>query len=519
MANDRPRTEPLIGHVVSHTHWDRAWYLPFELYRVRLVTLISKLLDIMERDRSYKFTMDGQTIPFEDYFEIKPEDRPRVERLAREGRLGVGPFYVVPDEFLVTGESLIRNLIIGFRQSKALGNLQMVGYTTDVFGHASQSPQILRGFGIDNALFGRGLTPEERKRAVVWKWVAPDGSFVTMYFMPPGMYATFYMLGSDSFDPAEYPNRPVDADEWSTDKALGHLERNVEAFLPAANTRHLWLGNGVDHQEAQPQTPAIIAELNRRQNRVSLRHATITEFMDAVKAEGGERPEYRGALRPGLHGTMTSRVYLKQAYSSIAARTEALAEPLLAVSEVFARGRRAFREMEHRSYTFNPGQNWVSLPFYPSGQMEYLWKLLLKNTPHDDICGCSVDATHQDMENRFKRAREISEYFISDALVLAGSRLAENTAGLASARSRRVQPAPLARARAAHGAGLRPGPRERRRARRHRRKGRGRRVRHRGRARRTADVGRQRLREGTDAGDERHSFDRAGDSTVRDCVL
>ena len=32
-------------HVVSHTHWDREWYHPFERFRQRLVALIDELLD------------------------------------------------------------------------------------------------------------------------------------------------------------------------------------------------------------------------------------------------------------------------------------------------------------------------------------------------------------------------------------------------------------------------------------------------------------------------------------------
>jgi hypothetical protein len=419
---------PLIGHVVSHTHWDRAWYLPFELFRIRLVTLMKKLLAIMERDPNYIFCFDGQTVPFDDYLEICPEDRDRIVRLVKARRLHVGPFYCLPDQYLVTGETLIRNIAIGLKEARALGRVQMEGALSDVFGHPSQIPQILSGFGIRSALFVRGLTPEQKKAGLIQNWFAPDGkSSVLMYFLPGQGYASLYYWGMDSFDPALYPTIPTDAAEWSVDLAEKHLKDALDAFAEGSlASNQVWLGNGVDHQEAQPHTPALIRELNKRQSRIHLVHSTYERLMNAVRAEGRRLPKITGQFRLGLHGTMTSRVYQKQAYSSIAGRTEMIAEPLLALADVYARGHRAFRELDHSAFTHNPGQNWASFPFHPSGQLEYLWKLLLRNTPHDDICGCSVDATHQDMDNRFKRAREISEYLASDSLLLLASRLAES---------------------------------------------------------------------------------------------
>ncbi|MDG0810244.1 glycoside hydrolase family 38 N-terminal domain-containing protein [Cohnella rhizosphaerae] len=102
-------------HLVSHTHWDREWYLPFETFRFRLVGLIDRLLDTMERQPGYRFHLDGQTIVLEDYLELRPERRDALKRLVSEGRLSIGPWYVLMDEFLVSGESILRNLEEGRR--------------------------------------------------------------------------------------------------------------------------------------------------------------------------------------------------------------------------------------------------------------------------------------------------------------------------------------------------------------------------------------------------------------------
>ena len=148
----------LTVHVVSHTHWDREWYLTHEQFRLRLVALIDRLLDLLDADPSYKyFHLDGQTIVLEDYLEIRPEQEPRLRRAIVQGRILIGPWYVMPDEFLVSGESLVRNLLRGHRLSRQFGQPMPVGYLPDLFGHVGQMPQIWRQFGVDNTILWRGF--------------------------------------------------------------------------------------------------------------------------------------------------------------------------------------------------------------------------------------------------------------------------------------------------------------------------------------------------------------------------
>ena len=144
------------AHVVSHTHWDREWYRTFQVFRMRLVEFTDALIDLLEKNPNYKyFTFDGQTIVIEDYLEIRPENEGRLRALMKAGRIIVGPWYNQPDEFMVSGESMIRNLLVGKKQSRDYGSYLESGYVPDAFGHISQFPQILRGFGLDNAVIFR----------------------------------------------------------------------------------------------------------------------------------------------------------------------------------------------------------------------------------------------------------------------------------------------------------------------------------------------------------------------------
>src|ERR1700679_1787789 len=86
--------------IVPHTHWDREWYEPFQTFRLRLVHLIDGLLDLLESDPSYsRFLLDGQMAVIDDYLEVRPENEDRIRALADAGRLSMGPWYVLMDEF------------------------------------------------------------------------------------------------------------------------------------------------------------------------------------------------------------------------------------------------------------------------------------------------------------------------------------------------------------------------------------------------------------------------------------
>ena len=145
-------------HVISHTHWDREWYLTREDYRLRLIDLVDAVLDRMDRDDKFTFFhLDGQTIVLEDYLEVRPDQTERLRRRIGGGRLLVGPWYVMPDMFLVSGEALVRNLALGHRLAESFGGVMRAGYTPDPFGHVAQMPQILAGFGLDNVILWRGF--------------------------------------------------------------------------------------------------------------------------------------------------------------------------------------------------------------------------------------------------------------------------------------------------------------------------------------------------------------------------
>src|SRR5436309_12265645 len=176
---------PTTVGIVPHTHWDREWYAPFQVFRARLVRLLDELLPLLEHDLSYaRFLLDGQTVVVDDYLEVRPEAAETLRRLAATGRLSVGPWMVLMDEFMVSGETIVRDLQLGLRRAVELGGAMPVGYLPDMFGHIAQMPQILRLAGLEHAVVWRGV-PSAVDRTGFW-WSAPDGSTVRAEYLPVG---------------------------------------------------------------------------------------------------------------------------------------------------------------------------------------------------------------------------------------------------------------------------------------------------------------------------------------------
>jgi alpha-mannosidase len=387
-------------HIVSHSHWDREWYKSFEQFRAMLVAMIDDLLDILRRDPEFlHFTLDGQTVVLEDYLAVRPEKRDEIRRLVGEGRIVTGPWYVLPDEFLVSGESTVRNLMTGTRMAASFGRMMPVGYIPDSFGHIAMMPAILRGFGIGTALVYRGFGGEPGQQMSEYWWEAPDGTRALMIHLFRHGYSAGYFHGET---------------DGEILKRFASLKEELDR---CASTSHRLLMNGGDHHWPDPHIPATL-DLLRRSFEGTFEHSTVERYARAVRAEilpsGAEMapavapaapqapqapiPVVEGELRFGyryafavLGGVYSSRMYVKQANWKSEMLLERYAEPLNALAR--ASGKRS------------------QLPL-----LRHAWRSLMKNHPHDSICGCSIDAVHREMMTRFAAVEQTGGAVVDAAL-------------------------------------------------------------------------------------------------------
>ena len=394
-------------HVVSHTHWDREWYLPFQQYWHRLVDMIDNLLKLLEEKPSFNyFVLDGQTVVLEDYLEIRPENQKRLKREIRRKRLFIGPWYILPDEFLVSGESLVRNLLRGHQIAGAFGHIMKIGYLPDSFGHINQLPQVLNGFGLDNVLFTRGMGNEFDLLGTEFYWETPDGSRVLAINQYEG-YCHGGLWGFKGFWSMRQMGKP------SVELAVQRLQKTLKTAKTHSHTTEVLFNNGCDHLYAQPEIPELIDGVNQVLPNVRVEHSNFEAYTTALKKSVKNLPVYRGEFRGGknqylLSGVLSTRMYLKQMNDKIQALFENVVEPFAVLAD-----------------------NFFGLA-YPAAFLAQAWKLILLNHPHDSICGCSVDSVHREMETRFDQALEIGEWLLFD---LAG-RMAESFAAEESDRAR-----------------------------------------------------------------------------------
>jgi alpha-mannosidase len=379
--------------VISHTHWDREWHMSFERFRLRLVNLVDNLLEILAKEPSFIFHLDAQSICVEDYLAVRPAREKLMRKYIREGRILVGPWYVQNDFYLTSGEATVRNLLIGKKMAEDYGRCDTVGYAPDQFGNIGQLPQLLRGFGIDNFVFGRGWakparpgTDRSRKpQPTEFTWQGPDGSELLAVHM------AFWYNNAQRF-PA------------NLEHSQSLVEANERGFKKIAATPFQLLMNGVDHLEAQEDLLPILDGLNKRlDGGRRIEQDTLASYLARVRAwlkkNNKKLKTHRGELREGwdvmthLAATASSRVYLKTQNVQAQVLFENKLEPLFSIIAMLGAGK-----------------------LYPHDYLTYLWKTLIQNHPHDSICGCSVDEVHRNMEDRSLRIFETGDELLRQGL-------------------------------------------------------------------------------------------------------
>ncbi len=364
--------EKTTVHVVTHTHWDREWYAPFEIFKGRLVNLIDRLISEIKRYPEFKsFMLDGQTVVLEDYFSAKPENRGKLIELVKKGKVLVGPWYILPDEFLVTGESMIRNFLTGQEVLKKLGVPSMkVGYLPDMFGHNAYTPTLLKGLGLESAVVWRGVGDACRKTE--FKWSSPNGNEEIL---------TVNLL--HGYGNGAHYGRNMEEIKEAFLKEIDFLKKHK-------TSNNILIMNGTDHEFPLFELPKKFPEWSKDAN-AEIIHSALPQYVDLMKNR--ELIEVKGELKdpkyePALKDVTSARIYLKLLNFEAQQLLVRYVEPLSAMLKM--------------------GGESVELD-----EIKQSWKLVLLSHPHDSICGCSIDAVHRDVEGRLRNAIELGTSLVA----------------------------------------------------------------------------------------------------------
>ncbi len=375
-----------ILHIVSHTHWDREWFETFQQFRLKLVRMVDDLLDLLENDPDYRhFMLDGQTIALEDYLALRPEREEDLHRHIQTGRIMIGPWYILPDEFLVSPESTIRNLYEGERTARRFGEKMEIGYLPDTFGHIGQMPQILRSYGFDKACVWRGV---DDLPCEFW-WEAGDGSRVLMSFL------------RDSYSNAK------GLTGFSLDALLTEAARARDLLAPHAQSPHLLLMNGDDFMRPQAQLGKAICATQGKLGEDVLLHSTLPAYFSGLEEtlDFAALPVVQGELRSTrlsnlLPNVLSTRIWIKQRNHTCETLLEKWAEPFSTWAVLCTQNHPADLLLRQ-----------------PASVLRYAWRMLMQCHPHDSICGCSIDQVHTEMHTRFDQVEQVGETITRQSLI------------------------------------------------------------------------------------------------------
>jgi len=408
-------------HLISLTHWDREWRFPFEETRMLLVEMIDGLLDLLDREPSYKhYHLDGQSILVDDYLDARPEQRHRLTEYIRDGRILIGPWYTLAAVSMVDGESLVRNLLMGQKVCAAYGPRMDVGYTPAGYGQPSQMPQIFRNFGIDSAMFYRGISRHACPNAEYF-WQGPDGSRVLGFRLGDYARANFFYFVFRPVvhdrDNAKMAHRWEDGgmpvrlcDGRSTtcyyvlEAARGFHAENLPDALAQLDTEEIrgtatpyglamQCDDSVEPHEAEVR---IVARANEVFGPGSVEHSSLPKYIGLVRDYIAEHGVELDVLGGEMRHTLTEGVW-----------TDLLSDVLANRADI--------RQDHRRSELALAGwaEPWATIAWtlgreYPAYYLDRAWKLLLANQAHDSLNGGSMDPINRETAVRNEKIQTLA---------------------------------------------------------------------------------------------------------------
>lgn len=369
-AASPPPTDPGTLHIFTHQHMDPAWLIREEVAFPAAAEWIAESIALAQSDPTYRFVID-QPLVLQSFEQIHPELKSALQQLIDQGRVEVaGGFYILNDLNLVSGESMVRQILYGQRYlEERWGRRARIAWNLDQFGHPHQMPQFAVKGGMNYYAFTRGIPGLDSLGlpGSEFYWRSPDGSTVLANNIGNG-----YQLGRSIGD--------VSPD----DQEITEVFRRVQ---PSSITGNFLTGDGADVSEQvlndyqlNVLLPDAIENWNPQQVAgVETRISTPSEFFTAIETSGVELPtigpvEFQTDGEPDdpriFPGSYASRSGVKQ--------TNQRLEHLQTDTEKLAT------------------LAWIEGASYPAAPLEDHAKNIARNQTHDYLPGTGVDAIYAD---------------------------------------------------------------------------------------------------------------------------
>ncbi|MEA5617711.1 alpha-mannosidase [Cronbergia sp. UHCC 0137] len=280
----------------------------------------------------------------------------------------IGGLWVEPELNLISGESIVRQLLYGQRYfQEKFGQISPVVWVPDTFGFCATLPQFFVNGGIEYFVTQKLRWNDTTKfdYGAFW-WRSPDGSQIFSFMSAP--------IG-ESIEPVKMVKY---ACEWQTQTGLNES---------------LWLPGVGDHGGGPTRDMLEVAR--RWQNSPilpELEFTTAAKYLQKIKSQSQNFPIWEDELYLEFHrGCYTSHADQKL--------WNRRCENLLYQAELFA-----------TLATVSCGVT------YPKAEIETAWKTLLFQQFHDILPGSSITEVYEDALPEWEQVQEVGTKILETAL-------------------------------------------------------------------------------------------------------
>lgn len=394
-----------VCHAVGHAHIDTAWLWPIRETKRKCLRTFATALANLERFPEFRF-LCSQAQQYAWVEEEAPGLFARIRERVMDGRWEPGgAMWIEPDCNLVSGESLVRQIVHGTRYWRSRfgeRGAQRYVYLPDTFGFTPALPQIMRLAGLETFITHKlSWNDTNRWAHTHFVWRGLDGSEVVAHMMP----------GHD-YNLTMTPRELRRGEQNHENKDLVASVSGAGA-IPARYVQPFGYGDGgggpTDWQILNGELARECEGLPRvRFSRVDEFCAALHAEREALRRSGVDFPVWEGELYLEAHrGTYTTQAWIKTA-------NRRLEEDLRSAEILTWAGPSAPDGGEVQRLR---------------GEQDAAWKTLLLNQFHDIIPGSSIGWVYKDAGEQLARVRETVDAHAAKGMERLGSRL--STAGLA----------------------------------------------------------------------------------------
>ncbi len=384
------KEQQVKNYVLQGTHSDVVWLEDQRDYIISLMKNMEQYILACRFDPSFGIYLHELTY-VKPYLDINPEEREFVRKLVKSSRIETGGSHSQPAEVLVSGESILRNILYGrYYHERILGDDPKIYMPWDVFGHVSQLSQMLAKSRFSCCIWSKNIFGSQ----ALFFHQSLDGTKLLFKRTPY------------SFHVPDENNKGRFRQAETIEDFVKEVRKTSKEFSSLGFSEDLRL-NCVDFK---PPTSSIIGE---SENLKSIKDYPIIigdgvlknwlkDITEEMKGKKLDVPILARDFEWHHQGTGVSRIDLKIA-NRLSENTVINAEKFSTIASYLGAK-------------------------YPDKALDKVWRLLMFNQHHDSVTGTSCDRAMLDMMHQYREALNLSSEALTNALKYNAGKI--NTGGI-----------------------------------------------------------------------------------------